>query len=126
MLLRSKYPWQERKMDKEFTKSDFAKKAGNFVEEILDLGIKAGKDGIEYLQSINQMVIMHLDPETLALLDKIVDAGIAKNRRDAIEKFMKYGLEFRKDIIDKINVTEEEIEHLKQQIQNMSGETAHS
>lgn len=109
-------------METEKNESEFAKKAGDFVEEVLRLTIDAGKKGIDYLQSINQVVIMKLDADTLALLDKIVEAGLASNRRDAVEKFMKYGFEFRKDIIEKIHVTEEEINHLKQQIQTMNGQ----
>jgi hypothetical protein len=109
-------------MENEKTESEFAKKAGSFVEEVMRLTIDAGKKGIDYLQSINQVVVMKLDVETLTLLDKVVNAGLAANRRDAIEKFMQYGLEFRKDIIEKINVTEEEIAHLKQQIQTMNNQ----
>ncbi|MBI9049017.1 MAG: hypothetical protein JEZ00_06350 [Anaerolineaceae bacterium] len=97
-------------------KSDFAQRAGEFVEEIFQLSIDAGKQGLEYLKSINHIVIMNFDEETIALLDKIVNADIAKSRRDAVKKFMDYGFEFRKDIVDKINATEQEIEHLKQQI----------
>ena len=109
-------------MNNEKHESEFAQKAGDFVEELLRLTIDTGKKGIDYLQSINQVVIMKLDPETLALLDKVVEAGLAENRRDAVRKFMQYGLEFRKDIIDKIHVTEEEIDHLKQQIQTMANQ----
>jgi hypothetical protein len=110
-------------METEHNPSDFAKKAGDFIEEILNLSIDAGKKGIDYLQCINNVVVMKLEPDTLAILDKIVSAGLAKNRSDAIQKFLDYGLEFRKDIIEKINLTEAEISQLKEQIQTMSSQT---
>ncbi len=113
-------------MEPENNTSDFAKKAGNFIEEFLNLSIDAGKKGIDYLQSINQVVVMKLDPETLAVLDKVVAAGLAKNRGDAVQKFMDYGLEFRKDIIEKINLTEAEISHLKEQIQTINTQTVNN
>jgi hypothetical protein len=97
-------------------KSDFAQRAGSLLEEIVQLSIDAGKKGIDYIQSTNRIVIMHFDEETIALLDKIVKAEIASNRRDAVKKFMDYGFEFRKDILEKIDATEKEIQNLKRQI----------
>jgi hypothetical protein len=105
----------EEQMENE-NKSDFAQRAGNLVEEILQLSIDAGKKGIEYVQSMNHIVIMHFDAETIALLDKIVRADLAKSRRDAVNQFIQYGFEFRKDILDKIDATEREIQNLKNQI----------
>lgn len=89
--------------------------AGKFLNSL-------GKAATATIEDWSDLMMVTVEKDIRDQLDEIIDAGLAKNRREAAQILMKEGLKNRSGIFEKIQETNAQITELRQQMQNIAKE----
>ena len=85
-------------------------------KEGLSLLSALGKAIDQTAQDLSKITVLSLEMDEREKLDKLVKAGIFNSRSDALRYLINEGARTRKDLFDKIDLTDNEIQNLKQNL----------
>ncbi len=91
---------------------DSAETIGDNVRQILR-GVGSGRDGA---------ITVRLDPETLARIDILADAGVMDTRSDAAAFLIREGVKARQPLFDRIDEKLQQIHAVKDELRHIAGE----
>tara|TARA_B100000749_G_scaffold233770_1_gene190975 strand:+ start:82 stop:480 length:399 start_codon:yes stop_codon:yes gene_type:complete len=121
------------------TTTNFSKHIEVIVDEAKDL-VGDAKDGIRSayqtsggsikeaidgaLSSRDNVVMVRLNTDSLSRVDDLVDAGLLSSRSEAVAFLVGEGTKARADLFDKITSKVEAIRKVKEELQNLLGDTS--
>ena len=121
------------------TTTNFSKHIEVIVDEAKDL-VGDAKDGIRSayqtsggsikeaidgaLSSRDNVVMVRLNTDSLSRVDDLVDAGLLSSRSEAVAFLVGEGTKARADLFDKITSKVESIRKVKEELQNLLGDTS--
>ena len=121
------------------TTTNFSKHIEVIVDEAKDL-VGDAKDGIRSayqtsggsikeaidgaLSSRDNVVMVRLNTDSLSRVDDLVDAGLLSSRSEAVAFLVGEGTKARADLFDKIISKVESIRKVKEELQNLLGDTS--
>ena len=121
------------------TTTNFSKHIEVIVDEAKDL-VGDAKDGIRSayqtsggsikeaidgaLSSRDNVVMVRLNTDSLSRVDDLVDAGLLSSRSEAVAFLVGEGTKARADLFDKITAKVEAIRKVKEELQNLLGDTS--
>jgi Arc/MetJ-type ribon-helix-helix transcriptional regulator len=95
--------------------------AAEATTEILRQG---GKLAEQTMGEAQRTVVVTLDEETFKALDKMVAAGVTKNRAEAVRHLLGLGLKASGDLLSRIDKVEAQIEELRSKMREIPLEGA--
>ena len=95
--------------------------AAEATAEVLRQGSKLAD---QTLTEAQRTVVVTLDAETITALDKLVSAGMHKNRAEAIRHLLRQGVQASGDVLARIDQVEAEIENLRKKMRDIPIEGA--
>ncbi len=98
---------------------EIAETLGVVVDETVKLFTTLGKAVINTAQDVSNLMVIKVDKDTREHLDVMVDAGVAKNRRDAASTLISSGIKAENELFDRISRTASQIDELRQQIRGL-------
>jgi len=121
------------------TTTNFSKHIEVIVDEAKDM-VGDAKDGIRSayqtsggsikeaidgaLSSRDNVVMVRLNTDSLSRVDDLVDAGLLSSRSEAVAFLVGEGTKARADLFDKITSKVEAIRKVKEELQNLLGDTS--
>jgi hypothetical protein len=89
------------------------------VGEATGLIDSLGKALITTMQDMTSVMILHVDRDTREHLDLLVDAGVAKHRRDAAHRLLDAGITAEQEIFDRVRRTKAQISALRNEMRTL-------
>lgn len=80
-----------------------------------------GKALVSTAQDLSSLMVIRVDHETRERLDLLVEAGVARNRREGAEALITEGFKTQQDVFEKIERTRAQISALKAQLRTLAG-----
>lgn len=98
---------------------EIAETLGIVVDETVKLFTTLGKAVLNTAQDVSNLMVIKVDKNTREHLDIMVDAGVARNRRDAASSLIGSGIKAEGELFDRITKTRAQIDELRQQIRGL-------
>ncbi len=75
------------------------------------------------IQDTSELMIIHTDAESRRCMDMMVEAGAARNRREAAEALVRAGVQAKQPLFARIERTRAQIAELRRQVKAMVGQS---
>jgi len=89
------------------------------VREAAQLFETLGKAIVNTAQDISSLMVIQVDGDTRERLDMLVEAGVAKSRREGAQLLINEGAKTKQEIFDKVERTHAQIQALKAQMRSL-------
>lgn len=98
---------------------DMATAVENVADEATRFVDSLGKALVATMEDMTSFMILHVDRETRENLDLLVDAGVAKHRRDAARRLIDAGVTAEEEIFDRVRRTKAQIAALRNEMRSL-------
>lgn len=89
------------------------------VDEAAKFLDSLGRALITTAEDLSHLMLIKVDDETLENLDLLVDAGVAKSRRQAAVSLLDEGIQAKHAVFERIRRTKDQISELRKQMHSL-------